>query len=440
MLEEYDSETKSDMKDVTIEKHHPKKNVFRGLFRNKLCLIFFVFIQFIFVFTVYLGFYGENDHNMLYFTDIHYDKAYNPLKTRKTWCHDIDNSSSSTPAIYGKYGCESPANLVQAFFNDVKRVIPNPRAILFGGDATNTWSQTHTFEGVLNTVKNITDTLNTLYPKIPLVYNLGNGDYYPSYGKWETDKEQFAKLADIFGHYLTEKQRETFKKGGYYYYDDSHHKIRIISFNSIIYTVNRPLIPEEDPYDQFNFLELVLDTNYHTILLFHMHPGMTDPDKPLEWHKKFADKFTDILNRYKPETILTAHTHFDMLMPVYGTDLIAMSNPGISPRLDNNPSFRVYHFTKGHLLDYAQYTFNLALRDVIPKWKFDYRFSQTYKQKYISQEALKETIKWINRSPQNFWVYFSHVHTYGAHNMYFFNCVMNTKNFDEYQNCKNNFM
>ncbi|KAI5549728.1 sphingomyelin catabolic process [Trichomonas vaginalis G3] len=375
---------------------------------------------------------------MLYFSDIHYDIAYNPIKPSKTWCHDITNETAPY-SKYGKYGCESPKALVDAFFSDLKRIISGPRLIMCGGDTTNTWKQTHTFDKVIKNINTVVENMRKIYPNVPFIYNLGNGDYYPSYGAFDTDKEQFSQIADTLGDYLTAEQKKNFSKGGYYYYDEDHHLIRIISFNSIIYTINRKLISEDDPYDQFKFLKEALQTKFHKVLLFHMHPGITDPEKPLEWHQKFIDQFAKILNENPPDTILSAHTHFDMLMPIHGTDLISLSNPGISPRLGNNPAFRVYHFTRGQLLDYFQYNYDLSQRDEIPKWKFEYKFTETYKHKYISQMALKQTIKWVNKSLQNFQLYLSHLHAGGTHNMWFYKCVMIINSNEDYQKCINQF-
>ena len=378
---------------------------------------------------------------ILYFTDVHIDPNYVYRKSaEKEYCHKIEQGEHIKDFKYGQYGCDSPVELVDSFYEYLQTSIIPPKLIIFGGDLSCTIFGNNTLEIVKNNWKSMMDKLEEIYPDAEFIFTMGNGEYVPNYGSFETDSASFANIYSVVSKHLNEEQSKTFLKGGYYYYDTNKTNYRFIMLNSILYSHRRENSTIEDPYDQFKWLSEVMNTDKKIVIVLHIQTGVSYATYDNSWYPQYIQQITKIFAKRKPDYILGAHNHIDLLMPLFTDEklnLITMSNPSISPQHDNNPAFRTYTFNDVGIRDYTQYYFDIQNNPLIPEWEKEYRFYDLYKQRNLSHESLREVLQYQQSTSKGRWQLYRHVRTGNFPHNSFYKCIGFSQNKQEFLECIN---
>lgn len=176
-------------------------------------------------------------------------------------------------------------------------------------------------------------------------------------------------------------------------------------------------INPNDPYGQFEWIlessrDAIENHNYTVGIALHMPPGFFFTDGNYSrisqgWKTSFIQRFDTVIAEANIEFILSAHSHFDLFLPINGVDSISkqysIGAPALSPNHWNNPGFRIYKLSReGKLLDYEQYLANIAdnpqpkfktspnSKSKGLKWQLDYSFKDAYSSK-IYEERKEES-------------------------------------------------
>ena len=423
--------------EINIPRHRSNKSII--LFIAQCCSfsIFGLCILIGFIYIIVGLTLASRERYVLYLTDIHLDPNYQETGSLHTYCRNI-NETSSRKFKYGRYGCSTPPILLESLYKYLPSIAPRPKLIIFGGDFYT--SENNDQESILSSLKGFKAKMKEMYPETPILFTLGNREYANNYGKLEDDQLTFKKIYEIFYEDISNSS-ESFLESGSYYIDFKKYKTRFISFNTPIYSKARGNISNGqniDLYNQFRTLERMLDTHLKTVLVMHVQPGISFVGKPNAWHSQYIQQLGKVFSKNQPTYILTSHLHNDNIMPVFGTSLIALCNPSVSPRLGNNPSFRLYYIDKHSLYDYSQFSADIHRIDTIPKWKFEYRFSEAYMHHDLSQHVLNRTIQDIQTNPAKRWTFLQHLHSGAVENGPFYECIQKSYSEEEYNICISN--
>ena len=150
---------------------------------------------------IIVGLYrGRPKRYILYLSDIHYDNSYLSNGSPKEKCRNSTGTSRSFK--FGQYKCDTPKALLDLLYDFLPTVAPRPKLIIFGGDLSSSSATDDSFEAVLNNIKEFKETMNNLYPDVPVLFNLGNREYPNNFGNATSDKETFAKIHEILKQYI----------------------------------------------------------------------------------------------------------------------------------------------------------------------------------------------------------------------------------------------
>jgi hypothetical protein len=141
------------------------------------------------------------------------------------------------------------------------------------------------------------------------------------------------------------------------------------------------------------------------VAFFHVPPLMSIGDSVgyQGWHPQYSTQFAELYEKYR-FAMVTAHIHIDAFLPFAGG--VILSAPGVSPRHDNNPTFRVFRMKNGQLLDYDQYFADLLAQPTSePKWKLEYSFRTAYGTADLSQKELRKVTRKIEIDDELLWKY-----------------------------------
>lgn len=405
--------------------------------RRNILYILFLLLGILILISIYIELLvKKEDSYFIFFNDIHIDHEYVYTKSRKDKCHK-ESVPNGPKFKYGQYGCECSPELKESFYENLKKIAPNPKFIVFGGDSSYTYTWNHSYKYVREDINNITQTLRKLYPKAHFILNLGNSEYDPNYGTIETDPDSFKNISNLLGDYLSSEQRQTFEKGGYYYFDFPDQNLRVISLNSVIYSQRRNLSSEKDLYGQLEWLENVMKTKYKKAVVLHIQPGVGYAQQRTSWHPEYIEKISKVFKKYQPDYLLGSHTHLDLFVPFYNMDnlnLYLLSNPALSPKHDNNPSFRLYYMNNG-ITDYEQYYADIKDNPEELKWELEYRFTAEYNQRDLSQDSIRSAVKLITSTSKGMWTFLQHVYSRAYQNNAFYDCMFRSFTENSFREC-----
>ena len=429
----------------------------KQIFDSKWIFIFFMTalsLIIIGLISLLVYFYVDDmqTYQFVYINDLHVDTKYQSASSHTTYCRKYDEIYESNPFIFGQYGCDSSPLLFQSMVENIPKFVKKklPQFVLFGGDGPG-HGLNNGFDGHLNLISGIVENMTSMFgKKVPLLYVLGNNDYYPNYGahNYSTDIPIFEGVADVLDFRLDDEQKRTFRKGGYYYHDFPNIKLRMVMLNSIIYNKRRDYM--DDPYDQFHWLLNVSkdahQKNLKVGLALHMPPGVTYTNGNYSnlnhgWNIKYIEKFDEIVALCEVEFIMAAHSHYDMIIPLNGKDsksqTYSLSAPSISPSHKTNPSFRIFSIKKGTLKSYNQYYADLLLNPKELEWKLEYQFHNAYPAKDISKKSLRKIVDWISSNTEARWRYNERVHGMPSDNGLFYYCILSSTTEDQVRQCIN---
>lgn len=287
-----------------------------------------------------------------------------------------------------------------------------------------------------------------------------------NYIKDDNEKYNPKDIKQIEHDNYVKEQKRTFKRGGYYYYDIPEAKLRLLVMNTVTYSHWRDIdaynnrkisydedidikdqydylsedeidflrelkkhsksnkisnddegndnyIDPKDPYGQFEWIlessrDAINNHNYTVGIALHIPPGIFFTDGNYSrisqgWKTSFIQRFDTVITEANIEFIISAHSHFDLFLPINGPNstskLFSISAPALSPNHWNNPGFRIFKLSnEGKLLDYEQYYANIInnpqprfKHDTNSKgtglsWKLDYTFKEAYGTKVFQKE------------------------------------------------------
>nr|CAD7261991.1 unnamed protein product [Timema shepardi] len=208
----------------------------------------------------------------------------------------------------------------------------------------------------LSVLQNLTDLLRHTFSSQFVFPVLGHEDPNPALG------QSYREVADLWRHWLPTEALHTFNKGGYYTIEQKIRKLRLVAINTNLYTGLGG--DEEDPKDQWAWLETVLDTsrrNKETVYLVgHIPPGVDERQSGafLSHQAAFLERFNTryllLVRKYSDVIVgqFFGHLHSDSFRVVYKNNGRPVSwmfiSPAVSPRRTpsgaNNPGLRLYKF------------------------------------------------------------------------------------------------
>ena len=401
--------------------------------------------------------------DFLYINDIHLDPKYQEisLASEKKSCRE-KSPNSTVRFPFGQYKCDLPAATFNSLMDFAPTVAPELDFILFGGDAVG-HSLGLSSDGLREIIQQEFDKFEEKYPNIPKFITLGNNDYTKNYGDFSTDADDFENIIKVYGKYMTDSEKETFRKGGYYYRDFPTKSLRLVFMNTVIYT---PWRPENitDPYDQFAWVESLCEDaktkGLKVALAMHIPPGVSYYDNSQGWKSMYIERLYQLLTKCNIEFSLAGHTHVDLFMPLLSGDHAhvlnisrhmrlrsvlsdeegalldyTLSAPSVTPQHKNNPAFRIYHVNDGVLQNYDQYYADLMLNPQTElTWQKEYTFNDVYG-KNITMKELNRAIDWIRSTGEGSWRYREFTYTRSEDHISFFYCILKAVTKEETEQC-----
>lgn len=362
----------------------------------------------------------------IYISDIHFDPLMDSVAyNQTTYCRDpalnlgvpeevqqhyrrlagyrsTDTSVSisaplSAGGLYGRYGCDSPYDLMDAAYANAAEVVPNPDFILYGGDVA-----AHDMNASM--VQLSWDVMYSVIVKyfgtgVPVYITIGNNDLDTHYHA-NCDAEDLSTLSSKLSNWrwLDPDQQGTFAHMGTYSQTVPDTNLRVISINTNSVARRPVYIDPQDPNDcgQLVWLEKELakagSAGENVILLGHIPAGTDSFNGNPLWNETYLAEFQRVVERYAKEfPDMLVYTTFGH---VHKTEFRLMGNASdpyngigiigaVSPVYSNNPMYRVmtYSTEAPHTIsDFEDHFMDLraSVREGKPLWYKDYEFSKAY--------------------------------------------------------------
>jgi sphingomyelin phosphodiesterase acid-like 3 len=347
----------------------------------------------------------------IYVNDIHLDPLYDPF----SYSMNIDPKASNTCRVrdpnstvafpFGQYGCDAPRSTFESMLVHWPTVTKDPDFILFGGDSI-AHSTGYNRSGVQSIFSEVIVKMSAVYPNKPILVTLGNNDFVPNYGRVGDDTLDFASIGEVMRPFMNNEQYETFLKGGYYFQDLQKRKLRLLLLNTVAYAYRRGHWAD-DPYDQFVWIENTTQDahsqGYKVGIAMHIPAGVSYIGATQGWPTEYVNRFDEICKRNNIIFTLAGHTHYDMLMPVFGDDGASkgysLSSPAISLSHSNNPAWRLMKYDENGIQDIHQYYADVLMnpQDKLT-WQLEYKFADAYSVKGLSVDSLLKVVKWVTET------------------------------------------
>jgi sphingomyelin phosphodiesterase acid-like 3 len=362
------------------------------------------------------------------------DPLYRPFSraTDDSFCRN-DTHSPIVAYPFGQYGCDAPEATFRSMLTFWKQSIPTPDFILFGGDALahRTGFNRSQIQSVFRIViKGMSD----IYPGIPVLVTVGNNEFLPNYGTFANDALDLPSLGEVMRPFMTDDQYDTFTKYGYYYHDISKAKLRLLLLNTCIYSTSSTRgYTTEDPYGQFAWISQTAAAahaqGYSVGIAMHIPPGVSYLNASQGWPDQYVQKFDTLCKDNNILFTLAGHTHYDMLMPVFGASGLSkgysLSSPAISPQHSNNPAFRVVDYDESGIRDVHQYYADILMNPQTElQWKLEYSFRDAYSVDDLALQSLLKVVEWVTTTGEGTWRYKERVCSRAADNGAFYHCLL----------------
>lgn len=355
---------------------------------------------------------GKKPIEVVHFSDTHIDLSYEegsswqcnkPMCCRSYTPADAPGNNTSPCGHWGNIKCDPPLRLHESMLQAIAD--KNPEFSIYTGDvaAHDYWLITKN-----ETLQSFNATYGPMEKNLGIVYSaLGNHDTAPAFqfpsnnlnvdSKASTQWAYQALAKDWYALTGVPSVKAAGEHGSYSaIHPKSNGKLRIISYNSILYYKNNfyaftdPI--QYDPDNQLhwliNELQEAEDSNQRVWLISHIPVGSPDhfPD--------YSHYLNQIIDRYEATiaALFFGHTHRDEFQLTYATSNFSRQSwdtatamgyvaPSLTPS-GGPPSFRVYQIdpvTYG-VLDYTQYIANITNLSPHkePEWKPYYSAKASY--------------------------------------------------------------
>jgi hypothetical protein len=338
-------------------------------------------------------------NQFLHLSDFHLDTYYDSkISVKDCRCHWKPGHENCTPqnsttasGLYGSFGCDSPPSLVHSALAAAvkfsksysKQILPT----IVTGDYTrhSTHFYTNPSQIVYDAFKNISWWMKDLGFE-SVVSTWGNDDFSENYyfdakrtcnnqtnDHLKPNAETLLELTsnELMRNLPNKKMTINMKCYGYYSYD-IYPGIRILSLNTIIYSVkHQPKhLTNEDPTGQFQWLRSQLDQcikeeECHAIYIVgHIPPGREWCNAAPSWDNIYVEQYVSILSKYSTiknndvggggiiKGQLFGHEHINSIRLIDSNNLnippIIIAG-AVSPVYGNRPSFRIVDYVRDRI-------------------------------------------------------------------------------------------
>ncbi|XP_053314993.1 acid sphingomyelinase-like phosphodiesterase 3a [Spea bombifrons] len=372
----------------------------------------------------YLGNNGDAGQ-FWHITDLHLDFSYHITGDRSKVCLSSKGAKASNPGVFGDFLCDSPYQLILSAIQHIKDSHQKADFMIWTGDSpphvpVNELST----KIVIDVIGNMTTTIRSLLPDLPVFPALGNHDYWPQDQFPVDGSEVYTAVAEFWKPWLNEQALTTFRKGGYYsqIYKSSPTALplRIISLNTnLYYSPNKVTLNISDPAGQLDWLEETLkasrQNNEKVYIIAHVPIGYLAfvPYTPA-MRGDFNEKLVKIFRNYSDVIAgqFYGHTHRDSIMVLLNENEKPVGSVFVAPAVtpiksasekeSNNPGFRLYQYDTGsyNLLDLHGYYLNLTDANLKkePTWKLEYIMTELYQIKDLQPNSLYGLLKRFQQS------------------------------------------
>ncbi|KAL0485644.1 sphingomyelinase phosphodiesterase D [Acrasis kona] len=395
--------------------------------------------------------------SFFWISDIHFDPEYDGAVNSTQYCrrkstnkryyvgHLNKINRSEKSAIFGRYGCNPPLQLISSTFQQMRKVDAQPSFILVNGDFVGHYLKDESIN--IQAIKTVSDELTKSFPNTPVFPCIGNTDLYPDYYISPHNNTFYQSLYKIWAKWIPDaKCKNTFTKGGYYskiLSQQNNSPLKVIVLNSLLYSPKRmPLSKEVDPADQLFWLTEELRESKKllipTYIMTHIPPTQNSFDEKELWIEQYQSHYLNIIKNFSTVIVsqFFGHLHKDEFRS--GASTIGMINLSISPIFGNNPGFRHMHFNEEYeLTNYDQWYLDLfgSNHNGSADWKVLYDFSSLYDVEGFDYKNFCEVVDKIKSDDVYSGRYLA------IHNGNYFkdrhksNCEMAAYNRQEYMDC-----
>uniref|UniRef100_A0A0N5ASH1 Metallophos domain-containing protein n=1 Tax=Syphacia muris TaxID=451379 RepID=A0A0N5ASH1_9BILA len=340
---------------------------------------------------------------VLQLTDFHYDEFYSIYgePSSKNLCHNTTLNSNATNGEYGDYMCDANEvtirryKLILHMLNYVKKT-PNLDYIFWTGDNF-PHIENYTIEALENTIKKVTGFVQEAFPHTLVLPTFGNHDYSPANAFPDNGSILYDYVYELWKHWITEENKETFLRGGYYKYKIKDKVIILVLNTNLYYQPNKAydtFANKSDPAGQFKFMFDTLEdakaSNSTVHVVAHIAPGVFERTPSFKWmHREYNEKFIKITVKYASviSSMIFGHHHTDTFHIVKDPESkpvqVYFMAPALTPWFSslkgagsNNPSYRIlkYDTTLKKLSD-MEYLLPFLLQYI--RCKILYKYSET---------------------------------------------------------------
>uniref|UniRef100_H2YX51 Sphingomyelinase phosphodiesterase n=1 Tax=Ciona savignyi TaxID=51511 RepID=H2YX51_CIOSA len=348
-------------------------------------------------------------------TDLHLDFHYDRLETdTKKVCPSTYGFEALEPGVWGDYKCDSTWKLINSSIHAMRDIEANPDFILWTGDDTLHTTDEDRFLGeakVVETIKNITDLIQQVFPQTKVFSALGNHDYQPKNNMPPGPSEILTEIAQIWRPWMTEDAFQLFNITGYYADDTTGNSLlKVIVLNTNLWdNYNDHISGEGDPSGQFSWLRSQLEgarrSGKKVYIIGHISPGFFELyENEFYLHENYISNYIAIVQEYYDVISgqFFAHNHMDSYRMFYNKDKQPISvlflAPGVTPRVGTregsvNPGIRLFQYnrTNMQIKNYDQYYFNLAAANKHPieaEWTLEYSSSTGFEISDLSPTSM----------------------------------------------------
>lgn len=190
----------------------------------------------------------------LHLTDLHPDPHYKPGSSASTGCHvDKPKKDKWRAGHWGTpvSGCDSPVHLVEESMKWIsENWMPKKHSddnedgqngfdfIIWTGDSArhdidNIYPRTR--QEIYDLNRWCLDLIQSSFPGVPIVPNIGNNDIFPHNIMWPGPNDVTSAYSEIWADQVPEYERHTFQLGGYFSTEVIPNKLAVISLNTLYF-------------------------------------------------------------------------------------------------------------------------------------------------------------------------------------------------------------
>jgi hypothetical protein len=376
--------------------------------------------------SIYRRIFRASAMTVLFLNDIHYDSAYQATAAPNTSCR-VALQSPNASYSFGQYGCDSPKLSIFSLLNYASTLTPSPDYIFIAGDFPPHGVKPDR-PALLDIFQAVIAMLTTFFPSTPIYSALGNHDFFPPWGTFSGDPDDFANFAKV-QLWLSPSELETFRAGGYYYHDFQN--LRVLFLNTVMYSTSRNHSGGPDPFGQFAWIESVAADAVAKGLslgtVMHIPSGVQRLRSKAGWYPEYITRYHNLTLKYDFQFALNAHSHLDQFLPTEQADVprYLLSSPSVSPVDGNNPGFRVYQIGDNGIVNYQQYYADILKNPTGDlAWKLEYDFNAAYGVGDASPSSLVKAALYARDDVAGRWLYHGRLYNQAIEDGGFYYCAL----------------